>query len=527
MEFRGDRMTYNRRLIIGIVLLMFVQGASATIYYVAKTGNDGNAGGESSPWLTIQKAANTAVAGDTVYVKAGTYTEQVIFQKSGTPGNYITFQNYSTDVVIATPPTKEYVRWDVNSYHPGHFEIIGKSFIKIKGFKFTGTPNGGGRIDCIPGVCYSPFTIVTERGSNNISIDGNIFYDIDRSAILSGYFPGTDNSKYYAQDISFVNNYIYRPTNWVYDELLSFDQTNRPNVSYNTLTRQGMGECIDYKQGTDNGIISYNTISNCYGPYGLAIPPLTWADKANRISQAIYLDAYVMGVNNNSVFNNIAWNTQGIVLGSEKGGLNQNNRIYNNIVYDSYHGIVLEPYITPGYPEPRFQNNTVINNVAYHNYANYKVGSSLTGFVNNVFRNNIGLDGQIMMYASTTQDHNSWDLGITDPKFVNALAKNFQLQSNSPAKDVGSSDRSPRTDFIGVSRPQANGYDIGAYELLSSKPINQSYDLNNDGTIDIEDLKIVSQNFNKIVLTPYPRYDVNMDGRVNILDSRLVSKNFP
>jgi len=51
--------------------------AAPNIYYVAKNGSDSNPGSESQPWLTIQKAADTMVAGDTVYVKAGTYTEQV------------------------------------------------------------------------------------------------------------------------------------------------------------------------------------------------------------------------------------------------------------------------------------------------------------------------------------------------------------------------------------------------------------------------------------------------------------------
>jgi len=61
-------------------------------YYVRKSGNDGN-GGESAgdAWLTIDKAANEVAAGDTVYIGAGLYREQVTMDTSGTSGNQISF----------------------------------------------------------------------------------------------------------------------------------------------------------------------------------------------------------------------------------------------------------------------------------------------------------------------------------------------------------------------------------------------------------------------------------------------------
>jgi hypothetical protein len=75
--------------------------AAGNTYYVAKTGNNSNIGDETYPWLTIQKAATTMVAGDTVYIKAGTYNEQVVPANSGSSGGgYITYANYGTDEVI-------------------------------------------------------------------------------------------------------------------------------------------------------------------------------------------------------------------------------------------------------------------------------------------------------------------------------------------------------------------------------------------------------------------------------------------
>lgn len=46
-------------------------------YYVAKNGDDCNAGSKESPFLTIQRAADIAEAGDRVIVREGTYREWV------------------------------------------------------------------------------------------------------------------------------------------------------------------------------------------------------------------------------------------------------------------------------------------------------------------------------------------------------------------------------------------------------------------------------------------------------------------
>lgn len=53
-----------------LTILIFALGAAANgaTYYVAKKGNDTNPGSRTLPWLTITKAENTMIAGDTAYV---------------------------------------------------------------------------------------------------------------------------------------------------------------------------------------------------------------------------------------------------------------------------------------------------------------------------------------------------------------------------------------------------------------------------------------------------------------------------
>jgi len=413
-----------------------------TIYYVAKTGNNTNPGTESQPFLTIQKAANVAIAGDTVYVKVGTYTEHVIFPNSGALGRYITFQNYSTDVVIIKPPIKTYLKWDQANpiHHSGNLEMIGKAYIKIKGFKFIG--NGS---EAVPDGVIS-----IEQGGNNILIDGNIMDDIWTSAVIAGYYKPSGES-YGAWDIIFTNNYVRRPNGgWV--ELMSYDSVNRPDISYNSFAYQVFGEGLDYKSGTDNGVISYNYIDNCWHPTaGPGGTKMKWV--------AIYIDAYDEGASNNHIFNNIISNAGGVVVGSEMGGLAQNNVFYNNIIFDSTLGFGTGYCCSPYTPNE--QNNIFINNTTYNI-------ESMAYFAergkNNIFRNNIAYgNGSIIINTQNIQDHNLFSI---DPQFVNAAGHDFHIKSTSPAINQGNPTGAPPIDFDG--NPRIGIPDIGAYEYTSS-----------------------------------------------------------
>lgn len=82
-----------------ICLMISVSGLSRDIY-VAKNGNDANPGTLASPYLTISKAAQVAIAGDIVYIKEGTYEETLTPTNSGTAASPIIFQSFPGDKVI-------------------------------------------------------------------------------------------------------------------------------------------------------------------------------------------------------------------------------------------------------------------------------------------------------------------------------------------------------------------------------------------------------------------------------------------
>ena len=88
-----------------ITLSVFFMAAStqAAEYHVAKDGNDRNSGSLSKPLLTIQRAADLALAGDTITVHAGVYRERVNPPRGGTSdAQRITYQAVPGEKVVIT-----------------------------------------------------------------------------------------------------------------------------------------------------------------------------------------------------------------------------------------------------------------------------------------------------------------------------------------------------------------------------------------------------------------------------------------
>lgn len=63
-------------------------------------------------------------------------------------------------------------------------------------------------------------------------------------------------------------------------------------------------------------------------------------------------------------------------------------------------------------------------------------------------------------------------------------------------------------------------------EQVSDSIVFPRYDVNENSTVDMNDLTLVGQYFNEVVPFPYPRHDVNMDGQVNIYDISIVGQHF-
>lgn len=75
-------------------------------YFVAPNGNDTTGAGTlASPWFTLNKAWTAVSAGDTIYMRGGTYaynTQQSLTGKNGQSGKMIKVFNYSNETPIIT-----------------------------------------------------------------------------------------------------------------------------------------------------------------------------------------------------------------------------------------------------------------------------------------------------------------------------------------------------------------------------------------------------------------------------------------
>lgn len=154
-----------------ILFMMAATGAllQAAEYYVSPGGSDTNSGTSASPWKTVQKAAGTLIAGDTVYLMEGTYREQVVPLNSGTPGRYITYTAAPGQKATIDGTGLKLAGW-------GLFQISGKQYIKVSGLRFTNSPSYG----------------IGEEGSSYIVFERNYVYNTVNSGIIAAEFAGPE-----------------------------------------------------------------------------------------------------------------------------------------------------------------------------------------------------------------------------------------------------------------------------------------------------------------------------------------------
>ncbi len=431
-----------------LAVLVSVPAPGAT-YYVATSGSNANLGTEAQPWRTIQKAAITLIAGDTVYVKAGTYRERVVSRNSGNRGNYIAYTAYPGDTVTIDGTGIAMGRWD------GLFDVTDRSYIKISGFRITNSASAG----------------IFAYDSSHITINKNYTYNTFSSGI--GIWCG-DN-------IIIDGNEVELACNDGPQECITVAVTDTFEIKNNHVHHGGPGthggEGIDVKHGSSNGKVYQNHVH----------------DIPNR--QGIYVDAWDKHTYNIDVFRNIVHDcaTEGFAVASEAGGLLENVIIHNNIAYNNGSvGITIAGWGQSAVEHP-MKNIKVINNTFYNNGRDDWGGGIIVANPNAenvVIRNNIcsqNLSFQIAVEpdvsaANLTVDHNlidgyreyPWgeicgsDYVEGNSMFINPSKADFHLKEDSPAIDNGSAVDAPGDDFDGNPRSQGAGYDIGAFEFMGT-----------------------------------------------------------
>jgi len=149
------------------VLVFTVAVPSASTFYVAPGGNDASAGTSAQPWRTLQKAANTARAGDVVLIANGTYVGMQI-TADGTAAAPITFRANGSNVLVNSQ----------NATTPDNINIEGGNYVTVEGFIVEDAPRIGIRA-------------VTATG---IKILNNSVRRSGLTGILTGYTPSIEIS---------------------------------------------------------------------------------------------------------------------------------------------------------------------------------------------------------------------------------------------------------------------------------------------------------------------------------------------
>lgn len=258
-------------LLIALALWLLPVWSHAATYYVATTGHDANVGSEASPWKTVKKAVDTMVAGDTTYLRGGTYTEteEVRFTRSGTSSAPITLKAYPNETPVVGFTDRTNGNHRVSIWHASGSNVaIG--WIVIEGLTFT---------NCAVGVRF--------YSAHDVIIRGNTFYDnnyhgmlgngtrilIDRNVIghngqfarcLAGEISCNKEHGIYmnGSDITITNNVIY--DNLAY----GIQQNGSSSAVFNSAVHPSAEFANSLRWIIANNTIAYNRYRSAIAVWG-------------------------------------------------------------------------------------------------------------------------------------------------------------------------------------------------------------------------------------------------------------------
>ena len=116
----------KKLVLTSILVLSFSQIFSQNTYYVAPSssgGDNGNIGSLAAPFETLAYAIEQLSAGDTLYIREGTYRETITIDEDGTSSSLITIQNYNNEDVTIDGTTNISGTWSTFDDLSGAFQL--------------------------------------------------------------------------------------------------------------------------------------------------------------------------------------------------------------------------------------------------------------------------------------------------------------------------------------------------------------------------------------------------------------------
>ena len=386
------------------VLLSTVATQAAT-YYVATSGNNSNPGTSSQPWRTVAYAASKMVAGDTTYVRGGTYNEGVIrFGKSGTQSAPIKLLNTSGEFPIINFIDKSQYHRIIIQNSAGYMKPIG--WITIEGFEIRNGYEGIKYYNLHDSIIrrnwihHSAFQGILGQGGTRVLFDRN---RINHNGRFAACAAGTTTLCFHDHGIYAYGSSYTITNNLFYDNLgYGVTQNGSSSSTYNSTTNPAPEFA-----GAKNWVISNNTFAYNVNRAGLVL----WGSQCSNTR-----------VENNIFYENAiktpSYYTQGIEITASPTGV----QIRNNLAFASGSG----------------GNAFVVGGTAGVNYT---------------------LSGNIV---------NTLNPKFVNAPATLPSSPNFALASGSPAINKGLTSSATKTSYTNVSRPQLSLYDVGAFEFYSS-----------------------------------------------------------
>ena len=374
MSSSDRRLGLSASLIV-VATLLAARSAQATDYYVATTGSDSNAGTMAAPFATLQKGVNTAVAGDTVWIRGGTYNittpatsgAGINFTKSGTATGPINYFAYQSEV-----PVFDFTNMVISTTGYTHGFVINASYLHFKGLEIR----------------YVPMNTFSNNG---VAVTGG-GYDIFELLNMhhnsgNGIFIGSKTAGGH--------------------QILNCDAHD----NYDATSSQGQG------QNADGFGVHYQTT----GATTIIRGCRSWwnsDDGYDLINQEVPVTvenswAFGNGYAMYGTFNPADGNGNGFKMGSSATGVR--HLVQNNVAWKNKASGFYANHSTGG--------NTWYNNTSFMNGTQYNMLASpagmpdttitLTGALAHIMRNNIGYPNKNSYMTGVDTMFNTWDLGIT------------------------------------------------------------------------------------------------------------------
>src|SRR3954465_740250 len=356
----------------GIVLLIGLaplSASAANTYYVAPNGSDSAAGTMAAPFATLQKANDSAAAGDTILMRAGTYncTGQITLSKSGTSdSNRTKIWAYPGEV-----PLLDFSSFSLASQTSDHPAItVTGSWMHLKGLEIA-----NGKVGTSGSHSYS--LLRTKNASNNTFELLNIHH---------GFGPG-----------------LFIDTGTGGNLILNCDSHDNYDVNGSQGDGQnGDGFGVHYQTTGPSTVIrgcrGWNNSDDGYDLISQEVPVTvanSWAFKNGRGADG---------------------NGNGFKMGSSQTGIR--HLVQQNVSWSNKD--------SGFYANPSTGGNTWYNNTSYNNGTQYNMLASsfdssgnvvatitLSGSLAHVMKNNIGFPNKNANMTGVNTTFNTWDLGIT------------------------------------------------------------------------------------------------------------------